>query len=92
MSIDFIGVGHSQGLLAFELHGYRAVDDANASAKAFDAECAGIIEAFMADKKLGGHAINAWPVQRPQGGWIQFSNVLCHYARLTIPARVTVEC
>lgn len=92
VSVDFIGIGHSQGLVAFELHGYRALDDANASEKAFDAECAAVIDAFKGDKKLGDNAVNAWPVSRAQGGWIQFSNGLCHYARLTIPARVTVEC
>lgn len=90
--VDVLGAGHSQGRFNFELHGFFALADANATEKTWDSECCDVIEAFRVDKYLGGNAINCWPVSRAQGGWVQFASVLCHYARLTVPVQITVEC
>lgn len=92
VTLPVLGAGHTQAQLAFELHGYLALADASATEKTMDAEVADIIDAFRADKYLGGAAINAWPVERAAGGWIQFTSALCHYARLTVPVRVSYEC
>jgi hypothetical protein len=90
--VDFVKVGHSQGHFNFLLYGYLATKDAAATEITFDAECCDVIDKFITDKYLGGNALNAWPVSRVQGGWVQFANVLCHRAVMSMPVLTQVEC
>ena len=59
----------------------------------------GIIDRFRTDKHLGGLAIDAWTasgsgqaVSRVAGGWVTFTSVVCHYARIDVTVRVVLEC
>lgn len=83
---------NSEGFFAFEIHGWLRVNDSEGSEKLFDAECCDLIDRFRTDKHLGGLAIDAWPVSRVAGGWVTFTGVVCHYAKLVGTVRVVVEC
>ena len=87
-----MGPNVTQGDLHFEANGYLALADATATEKTFDAEVCDVLDVFRADKHLNALAINAWPISRTAGGWVQLANVLCHYARLNVTVRVKVEC
>ena len=92
---------HSQATYGFEIHGFYAVKDADASEKAFRVIVERVIRAFEAgDKKLGNPSvIEAGPADWIEGGGPEADRtvppgeggVLCHYARLSLPVRVQVE-
>lgn len=90
---------NSEAFFRFDLHGWLRVNDSEASEKTFDAEACDIIDRFRTDKHLGGLAIDAWTasgsgqaVSRVAGGWVTFTSVVCHYARIDVTVRVVLEC
>lgn len=90
---------NSEAFFRFDLHGWLRVNDSEGSEKSLDAEACDIIDRFRTDKHLGGLAIDAWTasgsgqaVSRVAGGWVTFTSVVCHYARIDVTVRVVLEC
>ena len=88
--------GETRVRAKWELHGYYAVNDADATEKTFDTEAAAVFDAFEANKKLtiGGVdlTVETGPAQRQQGGHVMFGTVLCHYARMSLLTVLSLEC
>lgn len=75
----------------WQVRGYMALNDAEASEKTFHALIQALIDAFWADQDLGGTVIstqtadpNAAGLTLEDAGPVFFSGVLCHSARLTL--------
>ncbi len=85
---------HSIGTANFELMAYRAFNDAEATEEPFHDHVADVLEAFEADveKKLGGLAIEAGPIQWQTAGHAQMVDALCHQGSLVLPVQFIVEC
>lgn len=82
-------ISGEDALYTFNLHGFYAHNDADASEKAWDVQLEAVLAAFRANKKLGlGFPfIEARPPQWVEGGYRFFPKEggwLCHYARLVL--------
>jgi hypothetical protein len=88
---------HEHGFYTFSLHGYYAVDEANASEKTFALLCEAVIAKFRQAKP--GLAASSFtnvvdeqgPLQWIVSGHRTFCGVLCHYARLDLETREQTE-
>jgi hypothetical protein len=88
---------HEHSVYGFSLHGYYAVDEANASEKTFALLCEAVIAKFRQAKP--GLASSAFtnvvdeqgPVEWVVSGHKTFCGVLCHYARLDVATREQTE-
>lgn len=74
--------------LKVDIHGYMALNDANATEKTFAGLVALVIDGLLADKNLGGTVIGLDPL--PQ--WVEndhrmMAGVLCHHARVAVSVR-----
>lgn len=70
--------------LRFQVHGYYAVADADASEKAFTTVVQAVLDTLRTDRTLGGVVIEAGPASVKEFGHRTFVNVLCHYARVEL--------
>lgn len=72
----------------FDIHGYYALDDANASEKAFHTVVWAVLDALLADKNLGGSVIGLDPLPVWQeNDHRMLSGVLVHHARIAVSVR-----
>lgn len=76
--------------LKVDIHGYMALNDANATEKTFVGLVALVIDALLADKNLGGLADVIGLDPLPQ--WLEndhrmMAGVLCHHARVSVSVR-----
>jgi hypothetical protein len=87
-----------RGWLTYDLHGYRAVSDANASELDFVETALDVVTLFNGSQKLkragvplAGVAIqDSGPVQLPQFDHVTIADVLCHHARIEVRVRFSV--
>lgn len=88
---------HERATYGFELHGYYAVNEANASEKTFALLVERIIAAFRAAKPgpvgvaFTGIVDEQGPLQWVTNEYRVFCGVSCHYARLYLPAYEQTE-
>lgn len=87
LTIDNMGGCDQADPWRFDIRGYYALLDADASEKAFLTIVEAVIEAFRLDKNLGGTVISNWPVQWPENVHVMLAGVLCHHARISVPVR-----
>lgn len=74
----------------FAVHGYYAVDDADASEKAFETVLQAVIDALREDHTLGGVVIVAMPPRVREFTHRTFATVLCHYTRIELDVHAEV--
>jgi hypothetical protein len=87
-----------KGTLTYEMHGYMAVNDAEESEKAFAEKALDVLTAFNGAQKLildgspiaGVIVQDSGPIQWPSSPHVMFNDVLCHYARLSLPVVFSV--
>lgn len=82
---------HAHATYKYSLHGFWAVDDATSTEVTFAGHVEDVIEAFRANKKLGGTVMEAGPAQWRESQYRTFAGVLCHYARLELAVLEQVE-
>jgi hypothetical protein len=75
----------------FDIHGFMALRDADATELLLSDLAEAVIAAFRADKKLGDSVIEAGPAQWVEHDHRMFADVLCHHVRLSLMAREQVE-
>lgn len=88
---------HEISVYTFSIHGYYAVDEADASEKTFALLCERVIAAFRQAKP--GYPASAFtnivdeagPLEWIVSGHRTFCGVLCHYARLDLQTREQTE-
>lgn len=79
--------------LVYDLHAYYAVNDAGESEKAFAAKVLDVVTELNGSQKLAlaGVALDtvgirdSGPVQLLEFNQVEFTNVLCHHARIQVP-------
>lgn len=74
---------------AFVLRGVYGLKDADASELDFQDQVEAVVAAFAADRKLGNTVYDCSPVSVDVFEPRVFGTVLCHYAELSLEARVS---
>lgn len=85
-------IGRFVEIVSWQIRGYRALAEAEASELAFDAQIEAIRDAFRHDETLGGAVHDtaegdvggAAGIQLEESGPVLFAGVLCHAARLRL--------
>ncbi len=79
---------HAKATYQYDVHGFYAAKDYNASEVAFVALVVAVMATFeTGDKKLGGAVTECWPAQWQEHDYRMLAGVLCHHARLAIAVR-----
>jgi len=79
-------IGCDQADYTFDVHGYYALKDADASEKAFLDIAEAVFEKLRATKHQAGD-IGSGPPQWNEHDWRMLSGVLTHHARISFPVR-----
>jgi hypothetical protein len=83
----------SEATVRYALHGYFALEDADASEKEFEVVLQAVLTALRSDPYLGlsDVVIEAAPPAVSVLGHAKFADVLCHYARVDMSIRAHLE-